>query len=329
MATINKIVECVPNFSEGRDAGKIQQIADAIEQINGVKVLHVDMGYDANRTVITFAGTPEGVEEAAFRGIQKAAELIDMRLQKGTHPRMGATDVMPIVPVSQVDIEEAVEISYRLSKRVADELNVPVYNYEQSANNKSRTRLELIRQGEYEGLESKMSQAEWKPDYGDGFNAKTGATVIGARPFLLAYNVNLATRDIQLAKDIAATIRESGRVIVGERHKGMFQGVKAIGWDVPEYEMVQVSTNITNTEAVGMHNVYEAVKKLAQDAGVAIAGSELIGLCPKRCILASGKFYLADSPYEEELIKRAIKELGLESVMPFNPQERIIEYQLK
>jgi len=328
MTNIKKIIECVPNFSEGRDAAKVQQIVDAISPVAGVKVLHVDQGYDANRTVITFAGTPEGIMEAAFNAIATAAEVIDMRTQKGSHPRLGATDVMPIVPISGVSVEEAKQISYRLSERVARELNIPVYNYESSARSDARRRLEVIRKGEYEGLSDKLTSEDWKPDYGSQFNAKSGATIIGARSFLLAYNVNLATRDVSIAKAIAERIRESGKIVAGQRKPGLFKGVKAIAWDVPEYSMVQVSTNITNVDKVGMHDVYEAVKGFAEAEGVSIAGSELIGLSPLRCLLASGKFYAGADATEKECVESAIAHLGLESVTPFDPEQRIIEYLL-
>lgn len=322
------IIECVPNFSEGRDVAKIQKIVDAIAQVPEVKVLHIDMGFDANRTVITFVGSPVGIEEAAFRGIEKAAELIDMRKQEGTHPRLGATDVMPIVPISGVSMEEVKQISYRLSERVARELAIPVYNYEHSAKNTARQRLEWIRNGEYEGLKSKMGLPDWKPDFGTDYNHKTGATVIGARSFLLAYNINLASHDVALAKGIASRIRESGKKEVGLHTAGLFKGVKAIGWQVEEYNMVQVSTNITDTDEVGLHDVFEAVKRLAKASGVAVAGSELIGLIPLCCLLESGNYYAGVESSEQEKITSAIKNLGLESVVPFDPQKRIIEYLL-
>lgn len=328
MSKINKIIECVPNFSEGQDAVKVQSIADAVASVSGAKVLHVDSGFDANRTVITFAGTPDAIEQAAFLAIKAASEVIDMRTQSGTHPRIGATDVMPIVPVSGVSVDEAKQISYRLSERVAEELSIPVYNYEHSAKEKGRARLEDIRRGEYEGLEEKMKRLDFMPDYGSAYNPKSGATVIGARSFLLAYNINLKTRDVSLAKNIAAAIRESGKMLEGNRIAGLFKGVKAIGWDVPEYDMVQVSTNITNTEVVGLHDIYEAVRSLAKDANVEVAGSELIGLTPLRCLLSSGEYYASSSVSEDDKIQIAIQELGLESVVPFNPQERIIEYLL-
>lgn len=320
------LLECVPNFSEGRDASVIECISNAINAVEGVKVLHVDMGYDANRTVITFAGTPQGIEEAAFEAIRIASGLIDMRMHSGTHPRMGAVDVMPIIPIADCSMDDAIAISYRLSQRVADELHIPIYNYEQSARTPLRQRLEQIRQGEYEGLESKMSQDDWQADYGTAFNAKSGATVLGARHYLLAYNVNLATRDIKLAKHIAAHIRESGQLVDGVRIPGCFKGVKAIGWDVPEYVMVQVSTNITNTNIVSLHHVYEKVKELARAHGVEVAGSELIGLAPKSCMLEAGRFYKPETNNEISLVEAAVHHLGLASVVDFTPQERIIEY---
>lgn len=322
------IIECVPNFSEGRDESKIDFIRQAIGQVQGVKVLHVDSGYDANRTVITFAGSPEGVEEAAFRAIKAAAEVIDMRQQTGEHPRIGATDVMPLVPVDGISIERVVAISHRLSRRVATELNIPVYNYEKSASCPQRKRLESIRKGEYEQLEKKILLPEWKPDYGQAFNAESGATVIGARLFLLAYNVNLKTLDVQVAKDIAAMIRESGLRINGKRQKGYFSGVKAIGWDMSEYGMTQVSTNITDTELVTLAQLYEKVKDLAAERGIEVAGSELIGLAPLKCLLDAGHFYAPELEEEKEVITQAIESLGLNSVVPFELEERIIEYLL-
>lgn len=324
----NQIIECVPNFSEGRDHAKIAQITQAINEVEGVKVLHVDMGFDANRTVISFAGRPEGVEEAAFQAMRVAAEVIDMRQQKGTHPRLGATDVMPIIPVSQVEISEVIALSYRLSERVARELSIPVFNYEHSAKRKQRQRLEVIRRGEYEGLEQKMSHPDWTPDYGRMFNAKAGASIIGARAFLLAYNVNLKSPDLGLAKRIAALIRESGILVNGIRKRGCFKGVKAIGWDVPEYGMVQVSTNITAIEQIGLHDVFEQVKVLAKTAGVEVSSSELIGLIPLKCLLASGAFYAPHLVAESELLEEAIAQLGLGFNTPFDPQERIIDYLL-
>lgn len=304
----------------------MQHIVDAISACRDVKVLHVDMGFDANRTVITFAGTPEGVEEAAFQSIKMAAKVIDMSKQKGTHPRLGATDVMPIIPITGVSMAEAIALSYRLSERVANELSVPVYNYEKSAREDKRQRLELIRQGEYEGLELKMQKADWQADYGSQYNANTGATVIGARDFLLAYNVNLKTRDVAIAKAIAERIRESGRLVDGVRVKGCFKGLKAIGWDVPEYNLVQVSTNITDTTSLGMHQVYEKIRYFAPEFGVDVCGSELIGLSPKRCLLEAGQFYLGQAASEQELIQAAINHLGLASVSDYDAQERIIEY---
>ncbi len=324
-----EIIECVPNFSEGRDKTIIDQIVAAIHAVQGVKVLHVDMGYDANRTVLTFAGSPEGVEEAAFMAVKKAAELIDMRQQTGTHPRMGAVDVFPIIPVSAVCMGDCLAISKRLTRRIGEALAIPVFNYEYSSEKPYRKRLEQIRQGEYEGLEQKMKHPGWLADNQVAFNARSGATVMGARSFLLAYNVNLKSRDVSIAKEIASLIRESGKVKKGERVAGLFQGVKAIGWDVPEFDMVQVSTNITNTERVGLHEVYEMVKKLAAARGVAIGGSELIGLSPKRCLLESGSFYGGGLLSEKESIALAIEKLGLTQVDNFKAEERIIEYLLQ
>ncbi len=322
------IIECVPNFSEGRDVAKIEYIRQAIAHVEGVNVLHIDSGYDANRTVITFAGTPEGVEEAAYRAIKAASEVIDMRQQAGEHPRIGATDVMPLIPVVGMTIEDVVVISHRLSQRVATELAIPVFNYEKSAITSQRKHLESIRKGEYEHLQKKMSSPEWKPDYGAVFNAKSGATVIGARPFLLAYNINLNTLDVKVAKTIAALIRESGSIVNGKRQKGYFCGVKAIGWDMPEYGMTQVSTNITHIELVTLSQLYEKVKALAAEQGVDVVGSELIGLAPLKCLLDAGRFYAPTLENEKEVITKAIDALGLNSVVPFELEKRIIEYLL-
>lgn len=322
------LVECVPNFSEGRNSSIILQIADAISSVDKVKVLHVDMGYDANRTVITFVGSPEGVEKAAFLAMKKAAELIDMSVQKGTHPRLGATDVMPIIPISNFSIEDAIALSYRLSHQVCEQLHIPVYNYEHSARSSERQKLENIRKGEYEALPQRMTSSEWIPDYSCNYNAQSGAVVIGARKFLLAYNVNIKTRDVALAKEIAGLIRESGIIKNNRREKGLLTRVKAIGWDVPEYNMVQVSTNITDTNVVSLHQVYELIKKLAAERGFQVAGSELIGLAPLRCLLESGKFYAEASSSEDQLVDAAIEHLGLNSVVSFQSHERIIEYLL-
>ena len=326
--SIYPIVECVPNFSEGRDANIINEIADAISSVSGVKVLHVDMGADANRTVITFAGNPDGVEEAAFRAVKKATELIDMSKHNGTHPRIGACDVMPLIPISGIDMDEVVALSYRLTERIGAELKVPVYNYEKSARNPLRKRLEQVRVGEYEGLEDRMSLPECQADNMQPFNIKAGATVLGARPFLLAYNVNIKTRNVAIAKEIAATIRESGKVINGERIAGTFKGVKAIGWDVPEYGLVQVSTNITDVSTVGLHDVFEEIKRLSTEKGVEVFGSELIGLSPKQCLLDSGDYYGGVNLSEKDKIDLAVEHLGLRSVVDFDIDKKIIEYLL-
>ena len=325
---INPIVECVPNFSEGRDANIINEIADAISSVSGVKVLHVDMGADANRTVITFAGNPDGVEEAAFKAVKKATELIDMSKHSGTHPRIGACDVMPLIPISGIEMDEVVALSYRLTERIGTGLKVPVYNYEKSARKPQRKRLEQVRVGEYEGLEDRMSLPEWQADNMQPFNEKTGATVLGARPFLLAYNVNLKTKDVSIAKDIAVAIRESGKIVNGERISGKFKGVKAIGWDVPEYDLVQVSTNITDIYNVGLHDVFEEIKHLSAEKGVEVLGSELIGLSPKQCLLDSGDYYGGAILSEKDKINLAVECLGLRSVVDFDIDKKIIEYLL-
>jgi len=298
MSKNHRLIECVPNFSEGRDASIIEKIVESISAVPDVQVLHVDMGADANRTVISFVGSPEGIEEAAFLALQCAAELIDMRHHRGTHPRIGATDVMPLIPLSGVTMADVVAIAARLTQRVGSALHIPVFNYEKSARYAYRRQLEQIRRGQYEGLEEKMKDAAWQADNAIPFNPKTGATVLGARSFLLAYNVNLATRDVTIAKAIAANIRESGKIVNGKRIAGQFKGLKAIGWEVPEYGLVQVST-------------------------------KLIGLIPKACLLASGIYYAPQSRSEPELIAHAIDALGLKEVDDFCPEHRIIEYLLK
>ena len=279
------IIEAVPNFSEGRDKEVIEYIAKSIESVDGVKVLNIDIGYDANRTVITFAGEPQAVAEAAFRAIRAAAEKIDMRIHSGTHPRIGATDVMPLVPISGVTLEETAELARTLAKRVADELNIPIYCYEAAAYQASRTNLAECRRGEYEGLETKISSKEWKPDFGEPYFteqcAKSGLTVIGARKFLIAVNFNLNTDNLLIAKEIAKEVRESGYIKDGERIKGALKGVKAIGWSMEEYGIVQVSTNITDINATSLHEAFEYISHIALAHGVKVTGTELIGMVPK------------------------------------------------
>src|SRR5712675_3594416 len=281
---MQKLIECVPNFSEGRDEDVIRQITDAIQSTEGVSLLDVDPGATTNRTVVTFVGSPEAAVEAAFRGIQKAAELIDMRKQKGAHPRMGATDVCPFIPVSNVSWEEAIECANRLGKRVGEELKIPVYLYERAATDKSRENLAVIRAGEYEGFFEKIKQPEWKPDFGPAvFNEKSGATVIGARDFLVAYNVNLNTKSVRRANSIAFDVRENGRVKTDDgtptgkpvldakgepvRKPGMLKHVKAIGWYVEEYGIAQVSMNLTNLEESPLHAAFDACCQSAAERG--------------------------------------------------------------
>jgi glutamate formiminotransferase/formiminotetrahydrofolate cyclodeaminase len=345
-----QIIECVPNFSEGNDQECIQKIVQAIASVNGLKVMHVDSGMAANRTVVTFAGSPEAVVEGAFRGIQMAGQSIDMRQQKGTHPRIGATDVCPLVPVSGIGMEEVVECSKILAKRVGDELGIPVYLYEHSATVPARKGLENIRSGEYEGLPEKLKDHAWKPDFGPvAFNAKAGATVIGARKLLVAYNINLNTSSVKIASAIAAKVRASGylkrkddapggQLIKDEQGKniripGLLKYVKAIGWYIDEYKQAQVSVNITDYTQTAVHTVFETVSEVAKTYGVKVTGSELIGLIPLNAMLDAGSFFAKkegcmDFLTDEEKIKKAIFYMGMDALAPFDPQQKIIEYLL-
>ncbi|MCK4421731.1 glutamate formimidoyltransferase [candidate division WOR-3 bacterium] len=342
-----KLVECVPNFSEGRDKEKIDSIIGEIRNTSGVWLLDVDPGADTNRTVVTFVGSPEGVEEAAFRAIKKASEVLDMREQKGAHPRMGATDVCPFVPVRDVTMEECVEIANKVGARVAEELKIPIYLYEEAAKEEKRQNLANIRKGEYEGFSEKIKDPEWKPDYGESvFNEKSGATVIGAREFLIAYNVNLNTKDRSLANKIAKTIRESGypkkdkdgKVIRDEdgnavRVPGKFKATKAIGWYVDEYGTAQISINLTNYKIAPPHLVFDEICKQAEEMGLRVTGSELVGLIPRQAMIETGKYYLKKQgksmgASEKEIIHCAVKSLGLNDVSIFNPDDKIIEYRI-
>ncbi len=347
---MQKIIECVPNFSEGRDHDVIRQITTAIESVEGVSLLNVDPGASTNRTVVTFAGSPEATVEAAFRGIQKAAELIDMSKQKGAHPRMGATDVCPFIPVSGVTWEEAIACAYELGKRVGGELKIPVYLYEKAAKDPARSNLSIIRAGEYEGFFEKIKEPAWKPDFGPAvFSERSGATVIGAREFLVAYNVNLNTRATRRANSVAFDVRENGRVKTedgtptgkkvldasGEpvRVPGMLKHVKAIGWFVEEYGMAQVSMNLTNLEETPLHAAFDACVESANKRGLRVTGSEVVGMLPKKCLVEAGRHYLrrqkwSEGAAEEELIDLAIRTMGLSEVQPFDPQEKIIEYKM-
>jgi glutamate formiminotransferase/formiminotetrahydrofolate cyclodeaminase len=348
---LKQIIECVPNFSEGNNPEIIKQITNAISSVEGAKLLHVDMGKATNRTVVTFAGTPEAVVEAAFLGIQKAAELIDMRQHKGEHPRMGATDVCPFVPVANISMEECAEWSKKLAEKVGKELNIPVYLYEEAQSNKNRSNLSVIRAGEYEGFAEKIKLPEWKPDFGPAeLPLKHGATVIGARDFLIAYNINLNTKSTRLANRIAFDVREAGRVkregnpisgkVVNDangepvRIPGSLKSVKAIGWYIEEYGMAQISMNLTNYKITSVHQAFDEVCKKADERGIRVTGSELVGLLPLQTLLDAGKHYLnkqgrSIGVSEKELIDIAIQSLGLNQLSEFKPNERIIEYVLK
>lgn len=334
---MQQLIECVPNFSEGYDMGIIKQITDQIESVEGVRLLNVDPGKATNRTVVTFVGNPEAVIEAAFNAIKKAGELIDMSRHKGEHPRMGATDVCPLIPIANITMEETAKFAQQLAKRVGDELKIPVYLYEAAQPDKSRNNLSVIRAGEYEGFFKKIS--EFKPDFGPAvFDAKRGATVIGARDFLVAYNVNLNTTSTRRANAIAFDVREAGRTVVENGVKvnkpGSLKNVKAIGWFIEEYGIAQISINLTNINVTPVHIAFDEVCKKADARGIRVTGSELVGLIPLKAMLDAGKYFLrkqkrSTGVSESELIKIAVKSLGLDELTPFNPEEKIIEYMLK
>ena len=343
-----RIVECVPNFSEGRDREKIAVIVREIESTPGVKLLDVDPGDSTNRTVVTFVGGPEAVAEAAFKAIRKAGEVIDMRAHRGAHSRIGATDVCPFIPVSGVSMDECVRLAHELGGRVADELGIPVYFYEAAALRPDRRNLAEIRTGEYEGLAEKLKDPAWRPDRGEPiFNAKSGATVIGAREFLIAYNINLNTRDRKLAHEIALNLRESGRV---KRDKdgniardgegntikipGKFRDVKSVGWYIEDYGVAQISINFTNFKVSPVHAVFDETVREAETLGLRVTGSELVGLIPKEALLLAGRYYLEKQGKnpgvpEAELIRAAVLSLGLNDKSPFEPDRKIIENQFK
>jgi glutamate formiminotransferase / formiminotetrahydrofolate cyclodeaminase len=334
---MHQLIECVPNFSEGNDMGIIKQITDEIESVAGVRLLNVDPGKATNRTVVTFVGNPEAVNEAAFLAIKKAGELIDMRKHKGEHPRMGATDVCPLIPIANISMEETAKYAQHLANRVGEELKIPVYLYEAAQPDKSRNNLSVIRAGEYEGFFEKIS--EFKPDFGPAvFDAKRGATVIGARDFLVAYNVNLNTTSTRRANAIAFDVREAGRTVVENGVKvnkpGSLKNVKAIGWFIEEYGIAQISINLTNINVTPVHIAFDEVCKKADERGIRVTGSELVGLIPLKAMLDAGKYFLRKQHRsvgvsEKELIKIAVKSLGLDELTPFNPEEKIIEYMLK
>ena len=334
------LLECVPNFSEGRDPAVIARITDAIAAVDGVRLLNVDPGKATNRTVVTFVGAPEAVVEAAFRAIRLAGELIDMSKHSGEHPRMGATDVCPLIPISGLSMAEAAEWARTLAERVGRELDLPVFLYEHAQPNASRKNLAVIRAGEYEGLEAKLRLPEWKPDFGPArFDARRGATVIGARDFLVAYNINLNTTSTRRANAIAFDIREAGRKVPGPngtevQQPGTLKAVKAIGWYIAEYGVAQVSINLTNLDVTPVHLAFEECVRAADARGVRVTGSELVGLVPLKCLLDAGRYFLekqqrSTGVSEAELLKIAVRSLGLDELSPFNPEERVIEYLLR
>src|SRR6266478_4679436 len=348
---MQKLIECVPNFSEGCDRNIIRQITDAIESVEGVSLLDVDPGASTNRTVVTFVGNPDAAVEASFRAIKKAAELIDMRKHKGAHPRMGATDVCPFIPVSNVSWEEAIACANRLGRRVGDELNIPVYLYEKAARSHARSNLSLIRAGEYEGFFEKIKEPSWKPDFGPSvLSEKSGATVIGAREFLVAYNVNLNTKAVRRATSVAFDVRENGRIKTdngtpygkpmldasGEpvRVPGMLKHVKAIGWYVEEYGIAQVSMNLTNIDETPLHAAFDACNEAASKRGLRATGSEIVGMVPKKCLTDAGRYFLwkqkwSEGASEEELIDIAVRSMGLSELKPFDPNEKVIEFKIE
>ena len=347
MHTNKQLVECVPNFSEGRDLAIINQITAAIQSVEGVRLLNVDPGKATNRTVVTFVGEPSAVVEAAFRAITKAGELINMRNHKGEHPRMGATDVCPLIPIAGISLEETALYARQLAKRVGDELSIPVYCYEAAQSDKTRSNLSVIRAGEYEGFFKKIKEPLWKPDFGPcEFDSKRGASVIGARDFLIAYNVNLNTTSTRRANSVAFDIREAGRVKMENGKKvldaagnpisipGSLKAVKAIGWFIKEYGIAQISMNLTNINISPLHIAFDETCKKAAERGLRVTGSELVGLIPLKSMLDAGKYFLlkqqrSTGVSEKELIDIAIKTMGLSELSPFNPNERIIEYMLE
>jgi glutamate formiminotransferase / formiminotetrahydrofolate cyclodeaminase len=347
---MKQLIECVPNFSEGYDMGIIKQITDQIETVEGVKLLDVDPGKATNRTVVTIVGTPDAVVEAAFLAIKKASQLIDMRKHKGEHPRMGATDVCPFVPVSNITMEETVEYARKLAAKVGSELGIPVYCYENAAFTPERKNLANCRSGEYEGLSKKLADPQWKPDFGPAeFNESAGATAVGARDFLVAYNVNLNTTSTRRANAVAFDIREKGRpvrennsptgkIMKDEKGKdiwvpGSLKACKAIGWYIEEYGIAQISINLTNISITPVHVAFEEASKKAQERGMRATGSEIVGLLPLKAMIDAGKYFLKKQNRsvgvsEAEIIKIAVKSLGLDDLKPFIPEEKIIEYVL-
>lgn len=348
---MEQLIECVPNFSEGVDMNIIKQITDVIESVDGVKLLNVDPGKATNRTVVTFVGNPKSVIDAAFLAIKKAGELIDMSKHKGEHPRMGATDVCPLIPISNITMQETAKYAQELGRRVGEELKIPVYLYEEAQSNKNRSNLSVIRNGEYEGFFKKIKLPEWKPDFGPAeYDALRGASVIGARDFLVAYNINLNTTSTRRANSIAFDVREAGRVVregnsltgkivlnadgSPKSVPGTLKSVKAIGWYIEEYGVCQISMNLTNINVTPVHIAFDEVCKKATERGIRVTGSELVGLIPLKSLLDAGIYFLkkqqrSTGVSESEFIKIAVKSMGLDELAPFKPEERIIEYLLK
>jgi len=345
-----QLIECVPNFSEGRDLNIIKQITNEIETVEGVRLIDVDPGAATNRTVVTMVGTPNEVCEAAFRAVKKAAELIDMSKHKGAHPRFGATDVCPLVPVSNITMEETVEYAHKLAKRIGEELGIGVYCYEFAAREEKRRNLANCRAGEYEGLPKKLEDTNWKPDFGPSkFNAKAGVTAVGARNFLVAYNINLNTTSTRRANAVAFDIREKGRPqrvgnpVTGKKAldekgneiwiPGSLKACKAIGWFIDEYGIAQISINLTDISITPMHIAFEEASRKAQERGLRVTGSELVGVVPLKAMLDAGKYFLhkqnrSTGISDSEIIKIAVKSMGLDELYPFEPKKKIIEYIL-
>ncbi len=351
---MKRLIECVPNFSEGRDRRVISAITDAIVSAGGVKLLDVDPGEATNRTVVTFVGAPEAVVEAAFQGVRKAAEVIDMRHHKGAHPRMGATDVLPLIPIAGITLEECAQLARKLAERIADELRIPTYCYEASARTPERKNLAVCREGEYEALPEKLARADKAPDFGarpyDEGVARTGCTAVGARDFLVAVNFNLNTSSTRRANAIAFDVREKGRPvregdpIVGKIVKdaegnpvmrpGTLKGCKAIGWYIGEYGIAQVSMNITDISSTPLHVAFDEVCRAARERGLRVTGTEIVGLIPKRCLVEAGRYFLhkqrrSTGIAESEIVRMAVKSMGLDDLKPFNPEEKVIEYMLE
>ncbi len=330
-----RIIECVPNFSEGRNQATLDAIANQIQSVEGVSLLNVDPGADTNRTVFTFVGDPEAVVEAAFRAVSKASELIDMRQHSGAHPRMGATDVLPLVPVAGITLEECADLARGLAERIWNELQIPTYNYEAAAKSEQRRNLADVRSGEYEGLKAKMQTEEWLPDFGTSeFTeqvARSGATIVGARDFLVAVNYNLNTTSTRRANAISFDVREKGRVVDGVQVPGTLKGCKAIGWYIDEYGVAQVSMNITDINSTPLHIAFDEVVRCAANRGIRVTGTEIVGLVPLRVLVEAGRYFLTKQGRslgvgEDELVRMAIVSMGLSEISEFKPKERVIEY---